>query len=59
MTRAWVGLVAVVMVSRPASGVDEYLARNVRMGVTVAIFAVLLSWLLVIYAAYLQLLARP
>lgn len=53
------GLVAVAMVSLPSSQVDKYLARNVRMGVMVAIFAVLLAWMLVLYAGYLVTLAAP
>lgn len=52
------GLAAVITVSRPSSELDTYLARNVRMGVMVALFAVVLAWTLVIYAAYLQLVGR-
>ncbi len=48
------GLAAAAAVSLPSSDMDEYLARNVRMGVMVAVFAVGLAWALVIYAAYLQ-----
>ncbi len=44
------GLAAVAAVSLPSSDVDEYLARNVRMGVMVALFAVVLAWVLVIFA---------
>ena len=47
------GLAAVLMVTLPAGGVDVYLARSIRMGVMVAIFAVLLSWALVLLAGYL------
>ncbi len=52
------GLVAVTSVSRPSSDIDEFLARNVRMGVMVALFAVALSWVLVLYAGYLQTLGQ-
>lgn len=47
------GFAAILMVSMPSSNVDPYLARNVRMGVMVALFAVLLSWMLVLFAGYL------
>lgn len=46
------GMVAVLMASLPSSDVDKYMARNVRLGVMVAIFAVSLSWSLVLFAAY-------
>ena len=47
------GFLAVVAVSLPSREIDSYLARNVRLGVMVAVFAVLLSWALVLFAGYL------
>ena len=46
------GFAAVLMVTLPSGGVDVYLARNVRLAVMVAVFAVLLSWALVLMAGY-------
>lgn len=54
------GLVAMLMVlavSRPGAEVDPYLVRNVRLGAMVALFALVLAWSLVLFAAYLGSLA--
>ena len=53
------GVVAVISVSLPSRETDPFLARNVRLGVMVAIFAVLLSWALVLFAGYLGTLSPP
>lgn len=54
---AVLGVVMVLAISRPGSGADPYLARNVRLGVLVALFALLLAWSLVLFAAYVGSLA--
>lgn len=51
------GLVLVLAVSRPGADLDPYLARNVRLGVLVALFALLLAWSLVLFAAHVSRLA--
>ncbi|MDX1644607.1 MAG: hypothetical protein R3244_09650 [Thermoanaerobaculia bacterium] len=51
--------ILVVAVSRPGTEVDPYLVRTVRLGAMVALFALVLAWSLVLFAAYLGSLVPP